>query len=60
MLEHIRSTGTLPDLAAFEAAIKDVVAGFADEPEGGAAPDLADPDPADDADGGTTPAGPQD
>jgi F-type H+-transporting ATPase subunit alpha len=38
MLEHIRATGTLPDVAAFEAAIKDVVAAFADEPDGGATP----------------------
>jgi F-type H+-transporting ATPase subunit alpha len=60
MLEHIRATGTLPDVAAFEAAIRDVVTGFADEPDGGAAPLLPEPGPADGADGAAMPAGPQD
>jgi F-type H+-transporting ATPase subunit alpha len=59
MLEHIRTTGTLPDVAAFEAAIKDVVTGFADEPDGGAAPPDPEPGPADEPDGGATPPDPE-
>jgi F-type H+-transporting ATPase subunit alpha len=33
MLEHIRSTGELPETAGFEAAIGDVAAGFAKDPD---------------------------
>ena len=38
MLEHIATTGTLPDIAEFEAAISDVASGFAEGSENDAVP----------------------
>jgi hypothetical protein len=43
MLEHIRSTGELPETAGFEAAIGDVAAGFAKDPDAVVAPEDAAP-----------------
>ena len=53
MLEHIATTGTLPDIAEFEAAISDVASGFAEGsendgvPADGAPSAAAEPSPGD-------------
>jgi F-type H+-transporting ATPase subunit alpha len=61
MLEHIAKTGTLPDIAEFEAAIQEVASGFTEGSGNGAVdPDLTSSSAAESSPGDVEPADPRD